>query len=145
MNKFVATLNAEGIFAKAVSSSGIAFHSKYIADAGPKLRKSLDRIIPNPKNRTSRWVSSSIPESAWATPIAKQSSAAYHVNNLLSPVLFHEAVQHVPKNAICIEVAPTGLLQAILKRSLGSGVTNLSLIKRGHENNLQFLLSNVGK
>lgn len=145
MNKFVATLNAEGVFAKAVSSSGIAFHSKYIADAGPKLRKSLDRIIPNPKNRTSRWVSSSIPESAWATPIAKQSSAAYHVNNLLSPVLFHEAVQHVPKNAICIEVAPTGLLQAILKRSLGSGVTNLSLIKRGHENNLQFLLSNVGK
>lgn len=145
MNKFVATLNAEGVFAKAVSSSGIAFHSKYIADAGPKLRKSLDRIIPNPKNRTSRWVSSSIPESAWATPIAKQSSAAYHVNNLLSPVLFHEAVQHVPKNAICIEVAPTGLLQAILKRSLGGDVTNLSLIKRGHENNLQFLLSNVGK
>lgn len=145
MNKFVATLNAEGVFAKAVNSSGIAFHSKYIADAGPKLRKSLDRIIPNPKNRTSRWVSSSIPESAWATPIAKQSSAAYHVNNLLSPVLFHEALQHVPKNAICIEVAPTGLLQAILKRSLGGGVTNLSLIKRGHENNLQFLLSNVGK
>lgn len=145
MNKFVATLTAEGVFAKAVSSSGIAFHSKYIADAGPKLRKSLDRIIPNPKNRTSRWVSSSIPESAWATPIAKQSSAAYHVNNLLSPVLFHEALQHVPKNAICIEVAPTGLLQAILKRSLGAGVTNLSLIKRGHENNLQFLLSNVGK
>lgn len=77
--------------------------------------------------------------------MAKQSSASYHVNNLLSPVLFHEAIQHIPKNAICIEIAPTGLLQAILKRSLGSEVTNLSLLKRGHENNLQFLLSNVGK
>lgn len=139
------SLTAEGVFAKAVKSSGIAFHSKYIADAAPKLRKSLDRIIPNPKNRTDRWVSSSIPETAWNSIMAKQSSAAYHVNNLLSPVLFHEAIQHVPKDAICIEIAPTGLLQAILKRSLGADVTNLSLLKRGHENNLQFLLSNVGK
>uniref|UniRef100_A0A1L8DZ80 Fatty acid synthase n=1 Tax=Nyssomyia neivai TaxID=330878 RepID=A0A1L8DZ80_9DIPT len=145
VNKFVEILNKEGVFAKAVNSSGIAFHSKYIADAGPKLKKSLDKIIPNPKNRTERWVSSSIPETAWNTPLAKQSSAAYHVNNLLSPVLFHEAIQHIPKNAICIEVAPHGLLQAILKRSLGKNVTNLSLVKRNHENNLQFLLSNVGK
>lgn len=105
----------------------------------------MDKIIPNPKNRSSRWISSSIPESGWNTPIAKQSSAAYHVNNLLSQVLFNDAVKHVPKNAICIEVAPTGLLQAILKRSLGPQVTNLSLLKRGHENNLQFFLSNVGK
>uniref|UniRef100_A0A6B2E4Y7 Fatty acid synthase n=1 Tax=Phlebotomus kandelakii TaxID=1109342 RepID=A0A6B2E4Y7_9DIPT len=145
VNKFVEQLNSEGVFAKAVSSSGIAFHSKYIADAGPKLKKSLDKIIPNPKNRTDRWVSSSIPETAWNTPLAKQSSAAYHVNNLLSPVLFHEAIQHIPKNAICIEVAPHGLLQAILKRSLGKDVTNLSLVKRNHENNVQFLLSNLGK
>lgn len=142
---FVETLTAEGTFAKAVKSSGIAFHSKYIADAGPKLRKSLDRIIPNAKNRTSRWISSSIPESGWNTPIAQQSSAAYHVNNLLSPVLFHEAVQHVPKNAICIEIAPTGLLQAILKRSLGSDVINLSLVKRGHADNVSFFLTNIGK
>lgn len=145
VNNLVATLTAEGIFAKAVNSSNIAFHSEYIADAGPKLRESLDRVIPNPKDRTSRWVSSSIPESDWTTTLAKQSSAAYHVNNLLSPVLFHEAVQHIPKNAICIEIAPSGLMQAILKRSLGSGVTNLPLIKRGHENNLKFMLRSVGQ
>lgn len=145
MTKFVETLTKDGIFAKAVKSSGYAFHSKYISDAGPKLRKSLERIIPSPKNRTSRWLSSSIPESSWDTPIAQQSSAAYHVNNLLSPVLFHEAIEHIPKNAICIEIAPTGLLQAILKRSLGGEATNLSLLKRGHENNLVFFLTNIGK
>lgn len=145
ITKFVEQLTSEGIFAKAVKSSGMAFHSKYIAEAGPKLRESLEKIIPYPKNRSARWISSSIPEEAWGKPIAQQSSAAYHVNNLLSPVLFHEAVQHVPKNAIAIEIAPTGLLQAILKRSLGSDVTNLSLIKRGHENNLVFFLSNIGK
>ncbi|KAH8306769.1 hypothetical protein KR044_013279, partial [Drosophila immigrans] len=141
----VAKLSGQEVFAKAVNSSGYAFHSKYIADAGPKLRKSLEKIIPSAKNRTARWVSTSIPESAWGTPIAMQSSAAYHVNNLLSPVLFHEALQHVPKNAISIEIAPHGLLQAILKRALGPDATNLSLVKRGHENNVEFFLSNVGK
>lgn len=143
--KFVEQLQAENIFAKQVNSSNTAFHSKYIADAGPKLRKALDQIIPNPKPRTSRWISSSIPESAWTTPLAQQSSAAYHVNNLLSPVLFHEALKHVPENAISVEVAPTGLLQAILKRALGPKATNVSLVKRGHENNINFLLSALGK
>lgn len=145
INKFVAELNAEGVFAKAVKSSGIAFHSRYIADAAPKLRKSLDKIIPNPKNRSPRWISTSIPEEAWNTPLAQQSSAAYHVNNLLSSVLFSEGLRHVPSNAICIEIAPHGLLQAILKRALGKDATNLSLMKRGHDNNVIFMLSNIGK
>uniref|UniRef100_A0A336MQ27 Fatty acid synthase n=1 Tax=Culicoides sonorensis TaxID=179676 RepID=A0A336MQ27_CULSO len=145
VQKVVEEFTAEGIFAKGVKSSGMAFHSKYIADAAPRLRKSLDRIIPNPKNRTPRWISSSIPESQWNTPLATQSSAAYHVNNLLSPVLFHSGLQHVPKNAICIEIAPHGLLQAILKRSLGKEATNLSLMKRGSDDNVSFLLSNLGK
>ncbi|TMW54903.1 hypothetical protein DOY81_000136, partial [Sarcophaga bullata] len=145
IDALVAQLSSEGVFAKAVNSSGYAFHSKYIADAGPKLRKSLEKIIPNAKNRTSRWISTSIPEAAWGTPVAKQSSAAYHVNNLLSPVLFYEGLQHIPKNAIAIEIAPTGLLQAILKRALGPEATNVSLVKRGHENNVEFLLTNIGK
>lgn len=145
INKFVAELTAENIFAKGVKSSGNAFHSKYIAEAGPKLRKALDEIIPNAKPRTHRWISSSIPESAWNTPLAQLSSSAYHVNNLLSPVLFHEAIQHIPKDAIVIEIAPHGLLQAILKRALGPNAINLSLVKRGHPNNVEFLLSNVGK
>jgi fatty acid synthase, animal type len=109
------------------------------------LKKSLERIVSHPKMRSKRWISSSIPESAWDTPLAQESSVAYHVNNLLSPVLFAEALKHVPANAICIEIAPTGLLQAILKRSMGKGCTNLSLMKRGHEDNVQFLLSNIGK
>ncbi|KAG5885209.1 hypothetical protein JTB14_012232 [Gonioctena quinquepunctata] len=145
VEKFVAQLQSEDIFAKGVKSSGTAFHSKYIADAGPKLRKALDAIIPNPKPRSPRWISSSIPESGWGTPMAQHSSAAYHVNNLLSPVLFHEALKHVPENAIVIEIAPTGLLQAILKRALGPKATNISLVKRGHADNIEFLLSALGK
>ena len=138
-------LKSKDIFAKMVKSSGFAFHSKYIASAGPKLRASLDKIILNPKQRSSRWISSSVPETALSSPLAKFSSSAYHVNNLLSPVLFHEAIQHIPKNAITIEIAPHCLLQAILRRSLSSTVINISLHKQNHPDNLTFLLSNLGK
>lgn len=144
VSKFVKSLQAEGIFAKEVKSGGIAFHSRYIAEAAPKLRKYLERIIPSPKQRTARWISSSIPESAWNTALAQSSSAAYHVNNLLSPVLFQEALSHVPEGAVVIEVAPHCLLQAILKRSLSS-TTNIGLMKRQHPDNMQFLLSSLGK
>ncbi|XP_039303879.1 fatty acid synthase [Solenopsis invicta] len=145
VQKFVETLKSKDIFVKMVKSSGIAFHSKYIASAGPKLRTSLDKIIPNPKQRSTRWISSSIPESAWGTPLAQFSSSAYHVNNLLSPVLFQEAIAHIPKNAITIEIAPHCLLQAILRRVLPPTIAYISLHKRDHSDNLAFLLSNVGK
>lgn len=142
---FVETLKKEEIFAKVVNSSGVAFHSKYIASVGPKLRAVLEKIIPNSKQRSARWISSSIPENAWTTPLAQHSSPAYHVNNLLSPVLFHEALKHVPENAIVIEIAPHCLLQAILRRSLPPTVTNVALHKRDHNDNLAFLLSSIGK
>lgn len=105
----------------------------------------MEQIILEPKTRSSQWISSSVPESEWSTPLAEKNSAEYYVNNTLSPVLFHEAVRKIPKNAICIEIAPTGLLRAILNRSLDQNATNLSLLKRGHENNLAFFLSNIGK
>ncbi|XP_018397404.1 PREDICTED: fatty acid synthase [Cyphomyrmex costatus] len=145
LETFIETLKSKDIFAKMVKSSGFAFHSKYIASAGPKLRASLDKIILNPKQRSARWISSSVPEAAWGSPLAQFSSSAYHVNNLLSPVLFQEAIAHIPENAITIEIAPHCLLQAILRRSLPPTVTNIGLHKRDHSDNLAFLLSNVGK
>lgn len=44
VSEFVKTCKVEGIFAKEVNSSGFAFHSKYIADAEPMLRKRLEQV-----------------------------------------------------------------------------------------------------
>lgn len=103
------------------------------------------QVIQEPRVRTSRWVSSSIPESQWGSDLAKYSSADYHVNNLVSPVLFQEALQKVPSNAVVVEIAPHCLLQAILKRSLSKECCIVGLMKRGHEDNLDFCLSSLGK
>ncbi|KAL7989496.1 hypothetical protein Chor_012162 [Crotalus horridus] len=145
VTKFVSKLKSEGVFAKEVLSAGVAFHSYYMASIAPVLLSALQKVILNPKPRSSRWISTSIPESQWQSELAQNSSAEYHVNNLVNPVLFHDGLKHVPDNAVVVEIAPHALLQAILKRSLKQTCTILPLMKREHKNNLEFFLTNVGK
>lgn len=45
LEPFLQQLSAQGVFNRKVNSAGFAFHSKYIADAGPKLRGSLEKVI----------------------------------------------------------------------------------------------------
>lgn len=84
-------------------------------------------------------------EADWNEEKAMYSSAEYHTNNLLSSVYFEEASHNVPANAIAIEIAPHGLLQAILKRSLKKDVINIPLTLRNHSDNSEFLLTALGK
>lgn len=86
-----------------------------------------------------------MPRSEWNSIKARLCSAEYHTNNLLSPVLFDETSRLIPPNAICVEIAPHGLLQAILKRSLPESCINIALTKRGHPDNLEVLLTGLGK
>lgn len=145
VTKFVAELKKSGVFAKEVRSAGVAFHSYYMASIAPALLSALQKVIKSPRPRSARWISTSIPQADWETPLALYSSAEYHVNNLVSPVLFQEGLNLVPDNAVVIEIAPHALLQAILKRSLKPTCSILPLMKRGHANNLEFFLSHVGK
>nr|XP_037872251.1 fatty acid synthase isoform X3 [Bombyx mori] len=144
MKQFIAELVAKGIFAKEVPCSNIAYHSRYIAEAGPGLLKYLKEVIKTPRMRSDRWVSTSVPQHRWNEPSAKYSSAEYHTNNLLNPVLFEETANLIPSNAVLIEIAPHGLLQAILKRSLPSNCLNIALTRRGHPNNAVLLLEAIG-
>ncbi|XP_020494498.2 fatty acid synthase [Labrus bergylta] len=145
ISKYVAELKEQGVFAKEVRSAGVAFHSYYMASIAPALLAALKKVIKEPRQRSPRWLSTSIPQDEWDSPLALTSSADYHVNNLVSPVLFQEALRLVPENAVVVEIAPHALLQAILKRSLKHTCSILPLMKRGHANNLEFFLSNIGK
>ncbi|XP_044017897.1 fatty acid synthase-like isoform X2 [Aphidius gifuensis] len=145
MKAFVAKLTAQKIFAREVPCSNIAYHSRYIAEAGPRLLHYLKQVIPEPKARSSKWLSTSVPRNQWSTSAARLSSAEYHTNNLLSAVLFEETSALIPKDAVTIEIAPHGLLQAILRRSLNPSVTNIALTQRGHPDNVEVFLEGIGK
>jgi len=102
-------------------------------------------VIREPKTRSSKWISSSLPETEWDGDLAKYSSPEYHTNNLLSSVLFEDALKHIPSDAIAIEIAPHGLLQAIIKGALPDTVTNISLTKRSYGESVRILLTSIGR
>lgn len=145
IEKFVASLQQKGIFARSVATAGYAFHSKYIEDAAPHLRDFAAKVIPDPKRRSSKWISSSCEKSNWDDPLALYNSADYHRNNFRNPVLFDQVLAHIPKDAIIVEIAPHGLLTSLLKREMGSDVTCLSLANKNSKDNLQFMFSNIGQ
>lgn len=111
---------------------------------GPKFLAHLKRIIPEPKRRSERWISSSVPKADWDLEKAQYSSAEYHTNNLLNSVLFEEASKNLPEDALTIEIAPHGLLQAIIKKCLPNGVY-IPLTHRGNKENAVFFLTALGK
>jgi len=86
-----------------------------------------------------------LPESEWESDLAKYSSPEYHTNNLLSSVLFEDVPNHIPKDAITIEIASHGLLQAIIKNALPETVTNIALTKKIYGDSVRFLLTSIGK
>lgn len=145
ISEFVNALKAKNIFAKEVECSHIPYHSKYIAEMGPKLHKYLKETIKSTKKRSSKWISTSLTPSIMNLQEYQTSSAEYQTNNMLNPVLFEEGISQLPKNGVCIvEIAPHGLLQAILKRAIDDSI-NIPLTQRGISNNDEFLLSALGK
>lgn len=95
--------------------------------------------------RSPSWISTSYAEELWDTEEAKWCDSKYLTNNLVSPVLFHEAASKVPPNAITIEIAPHCLMQSTLKRSLHDDCEVLSLMNRKEKDNLHYFFTNVGK
>lgn len=144
IERFVAELQSKGIFAKAVNSSGVAFHSKYVHSVYPKSLAKYEQTIVKPRPRSTKTLSTSVPVEDWHLPIAKCSSGEYIANNLVNPVYFEEALSKVPSNAIIIEIGPYGLLQAIMKRELPNAV-HIPLMQKFTENNSLNILTALGR
>ncbi|XP_044013914.1 fatty acid synthase-like [Aphidius gifuensis] len=144
IQKIVTKLNDLNIFAREVECGKIAYHSSYVTEASLKLLQYLKKIIPEPKKRSSKWLSTCFHQNEWATPTAQLASAEYFTKNFTSPVLFGETCTLIPDDAITIEISPHGILQTVLRTSLNSSVINMSLAQRGQDN-IQVFLDCIGK
>lgn len=143
--EFLEKLRSEGIFAKPVDTNNIAFHSKYVFEAGKYLLEFLKGVIKEPQPRSKRWVSTSVSPSQKFEDWAQYNGPEYHYNNFCSTVLFDQIFEQIPKNAIVVEVGPHGLLQAILKKELRKTVTVLDTTNRRSNDNEQYFVSAIGK
>ncbi|XP_043485889.1 fatty acid synthase-like [Polistes fuscatus] len=142
---FIKKLQEMNIFVQEVSCCNIPYHSRYVEAAGKKFLAQLKNAIPVAKPRSKKWLSTSVPRNEWSSSAAQFSSSEYHANNFMKPVLFEEMLDLIPNNAVTIEIAPHGLLQAILRKSLQPTVTNIVLNQRDHEDNLAVFLRGLGK
>ena len=113
----------------------VPYHSSYLASAETQLLFNLNKIIPWPKKRSQKWISTSIPRTEWVNSASQLSSADYHTRSILNTVLFEQTLPLIPNNAITIELAPRGVLQNVLKESLHPEVTNIVLTQRTEQNN----------
>ncbi|XP_063632471.1 fatty acid synthase-like [Cydia splendana] len=143
IEKAVASLSAAGVFARELSPR-VAFHSSYCAAAAPLLLDHLLQVIPDPKPRSARWLSTSVPHHQWGSDLDRLSDAAYQVNNLVSPVRLADALARVPARALVVELAPHAVLQAPLRRALPAAA-HVPLLRRGAPDPLLHLLAAVGK
>ncbi|XP_070505890.1 fatty acid synthase-like [Chironomus tepperi] len=144
IHAFIEKLKEDNIFVKEVACSGVPLHSRYITQMGRALREKLKKIIKEPKIRSEKWLSSTYAEGMWKQDEATLCSADYHANNLLNPVLFQEVTEMLPEDALLIEVAPSGLLRAILKRSLKEGVY-VNLTERDSKEGSEYFMEALGQ
>ncbi|CAG7827615.1 unnamed protein product, partial [Allacma fusca] len=132
-------LKGAGIFARQINSLGFAFHSDLMKPAEAQMMENVRVLNLSTKTRSPKWISTS-----QSSDEIKLLSGRYFVNNILSPVLFHSAVERIPSHAVVIEIAPHGLFQTILKRSLPETCLSISLTDR-NQSCAQFFLRSVGK
>ena len=141
----IEAMTKEKIFAKEVQCANIPFHSPFLKPAVEPMMEVLKKIIPEPKYRSEKWISTSIPEQDWSSDKAKKASPEYFVNNLINPVLLHDATKHIPANAIIIEIASHTLFSAIFKRSMPNS-NYVGLMRRGNNaGNLDFYFNSLGQ
>ncbi|CAI6344354.1 unnamed protein product [Macrosiphum euphorbiae] len=145
MENYLETLKKRKVFVRTVNSNGNAYHSRLVRRQADFVQKFIEKAVPNPKKRSSRWISTSIPEANWNSELAQWSSGKYHANNMKETVYFSEACQKIPKNVIVIEIAPHGLFQGILKSALDSSCKIVSVAKRGSKSPLKHFLTTLGE
>ena len=121
------SLEAEGIFARLLKTSGNAYHSHHMAalgmgyeDTAQVALSEISKIVDQEQSSLStiEWHSSVTP---FKTPNRERITASYWRKNLESPVLFSDAVQQMVKNEanpldLLLEIGPHPALSGPLKQ-----------------------------
>lgn len=110
------------VFLRRLETFGVAYHSPMLEPFLESLRKDLKEVIPEPKLRSQKWVSS-----CFTTGGGEYLSADYHCHNFRAPVEFVHAVEGVLDRISCadtetdvvfLEVGPHALFKGSVKKDL---------------------------
>ena len=142
--QMVENMTKKGIFARELQSSDIPYHSQYLITSAPKLTEELKKVVPNPKIRSKKWISTALMDNDCEEALL-YASAEYFVHNLISPVYFYNKFKHLPSDAIILEIGPHGLFAKVVKETLESGHYLSVMKKDSNDTNLDMFLGAVAK
>jgi fatty acid synthase len=140
----VEDLAKKGVFARELQSSDIPYHSEYLITSAAKLTEELKKVVPNPKLRSKKWISTALMDSEFDESLL-YAGAEYFVHNLISPVYFYNKFKHLPSDAIVLEIGPHGLFSKVVKETLESGNYISVMKKDSNETNLDMFLTSIAK
>lgn len=135
VEQFCQTLKAKRICFVEVSCGNIAYHTKYTKHVFPEMLRIYQQILPVPKARSSKWLSTCSDDN-------KACSAEYFVYNLANSVLFEESFCKLPKESLTLEIAPYGQLQGVMRGAMPEGV-HLSLTRE--YGGIEYLFLSLGE
>lgn len=152
VEKAMESLKKEDIMVRDIDCCGIPFHSPLVLNTYEPMKEQLSKILTSPKNRSSKWLSTSVPEEKWHEEEFRVLGPSYYPNSMISPVKFAEVFQYMPKDAVVVEVGPHAMLLSLLKRGLGPDASCIPLMRKKEStngngktaDNLQMVLSAVG-
>ncbi|CAG7826573.1 unnamed protein product [Allacma fusca] len=134
LNLFAMKLEAKGVFVRNVQTCGFAPHSPFMNEASELLEEYLKDIIPNEIPRSNKWINTTALKKDWESPELKYSSRKYYTNIIRNPVWFYQALQHIPNEAVVIEMSPTCIFAGIVKESLPTAQYFSPILKNGQLN-----------
>lgn len=144
IQKCVEELKGKSIFTKLICSSGMAYHSRYMLNSKKNYKQFLQTIIPEPKRRSNKWISTSFPKDKHHLEESQFSSAEYFATNMCNPVYFEEACNEIPRNAITLEIGPHALLMPLVKRAMEDGI-HFGLTKRSNLEGVKYFMETIGE
>ncbi|KAI1285083.1 Fatty acid synthase [Halotydeus destructor] len=105
--RFMDKLQEEHVSGSFVDTGGIAFHTSLIAGCRDEVSLATEKLFPEPRKRSPRWLSTSIPLKSWSTasPVL---DAQYYINNVFEVANLIQVVSFIPQDAIVVEVGPNG-------------------------------------
>ncbi|KAI2797161.1 hypothetical protein BLOT_011139 [Blomia tropicalis] len=144
MINFMERLKSENIFVRRVAGGEYPYHSVEMNRIGGALLEKLNKVIPEPKRRSERWITTSVSETDLENYCGQYACGQYFVNNLQNPVRFEHGMNSIPKKAACIEIAPHSLFDSIFKRCY-KHLNYIGLMRRTEaERNLEHFLRALG-
>ena len=148
IDELAANMKKANIFARVLKTRGMAYHSNHMTDVAKAYETYLDKLGPwtelkrhyRPRCAMISSVTTSLMGDA--TP-----NSAYWISNLISPVLFNQAVQKTielnPKIGVMVEIGPHAALAAPIRQicleNKFSGVSYVETLARNKHEGDQLL------